>query len=826
MPLIQLRGRRGPDALGSWLVASVLAGCAVAVRPPPSATPDARHEANVGDVADGATPSTDTSAPITDSVATAADTADTPSDGDGEIEGADGAATDVGDVPTPTVDGGQASDSEAVADTGEDALQPAEPDELVVTVSSSIALPAQAQLLVQAIPLGQVVGGKPAADPSKAGVSLYVGPIPSLPMTTLAALPAGAWVAVAFVMTPQGLAAGAMHCLGSAPAPLVAGGKVLPAVTLTLQPQQGQPDAAALCGTKPVATAFLPQPLVATPPTPWGGAHHIQGASDGDRYWVAGSQDGLVSFDLADGPMGGTLANWKVHGGAMCNRLLHHGGHIYCSSRGGYLQVFALDPTLGQQQAVKLPLGNVQTEGMAVVDDALWVAVHGQGLVRRQAKAPFSALPVASSGVVDAWDVAALANDVIAVADGSHGVRFLSATAQPAQLAHLPLAGTSAFLHLHQNHLFVSALGGGLHAIDVSQPQAPKLLASALLPEPVYAAQVLSGEAGAQVLVATGLHVLALPWPQSGAPWQPWQGLDSLGYAMDIDPGPPGWLRISEFLGVRQVAFNPGAPQPQGVLVTRPTLASRVVAAQQQVVADLRLHNVGGQPLQIGPIVIDEQAPAKAQVVPVDAPPSGTWQIAPGQAMTLPIQFTKTVKGNTEHRLLVYHNGAGVSPRTVRWVETTWLQPGDTLPPLVYQDAAGKAWDIHKHLAGKPGVVMVAAQSCPAAVLALASFARDFELPLSKQQITAVAINPWDLPATQPEVGAVKLPFPIVYTPLTTSDGHAKSAILDTLLNQPGITGPPMPLVYVVHPNGKIVAAHWGYLAADIEAALSAMATP
>ena len=140
--------------------------------------------------------------------------------------------------------------------------------------------------------------------------------------------------------------------------------------------------------------------------------------------------------------------------------------------------------------------------------------------------------------------------------------------------------------------------------------------------------------------------------------------------------------------------------------------------------------------------------------------------------------------------------------------------------------ATGKLHDVAAELAGKPGVVVVAAYSCQVAFLGLASAATALGPLLKSGEIGAFAIDPWDKPGVA-ESAALDLPFPMLFSPLNTNDGHDWSEVLDLKLGQAVKEGPPMPIVYVVDKAGLIVHAGWGWQTSEVLAALTqAKGTP
>ena len=712
---------------------------------------------------------------------------------------------------------------EVVADTAAE-VAAATPTTAVLPITVQTQLPElQGLLKVKVMPAAVFLAGKMAESADT--IDLYGGAVPKLPLQLTADLPPGDWMAFAMVLGSSGPAAAALSC-GPSGAKIihvspeqVLAGQPLPAATLNLNAVVGNFDTQKLCGVA-VPAALTQLSWTATPPTLAGGAHLLQAASAGERMWVAGSQDGLVSFDLPNPlPALPALANWTVHGGAFCNRILVSGGRIYCASRAPYLQVFTLDLAKAVQTPTKVPL-DAPAEAMAVQGEVLWVAGHAAGLIARQAAPPYGPVAVKITATLqDSWDVRPVGAQVLLVADGRFGLKALQVDLAGAwtQTAALPLAGCSVALQVADKVALVAALGGGLHAVDIALPAQPKWMATLQLP-----GMALGAAVGADGLaVADGHHVVVAPLPVAAipgkppVPWLPRRLLPTLGYAMDAAPGPAATLRTAEFVGVRQWQWGTVAPAAGPIAWVPPTVTSTVGKVGADIVTTVSVVNLGGQPLHIGPIAVDETPGAKPTITLL----SGQWTIAPGQLLQLPVALTKTVKGITTHQLHLYTDDAeGQLP--VTWLETTWPVPGDKLPPLTYNDAAGNAHNVTESFAGKVGVLMVAAQACPVAALALAGLSADLDAQLKAGQVVAFGLNPWDKPAASPEVAAIQTTFPMLYSPLTTKDNHDASEVLDQLLGQPGVTGPPMPLVYVVGKNGAIVHAKWGYDPLLVQAAI------
>ncbi len=546
---------------------------------------------------------------------------DTEPDSGAIADGSDDTVDAAGDATAVLADTladlGQLSDSKAV--DGDDTANL----EVAPVDTAAAAIPMQLQvsiepgiekgiLLVKLVPATVFFAGAMSSDAD--AISVFAGPQPTLPQTFAAEAPPGVWVAQALLLGQQGPLAGGAYCVGLQPQGLdTAQAPQWPAVVaITLHKFNGSPTMGAWCQTTAPAPAFTAGPFLATPSTKFGGAHHVAAVQDGDRMWVGGSQDGLVSFDLPPMPTvpPGNLGNWTVHEGAFCNRLLKAGDTVFCSSRAGYLHAFVIDPGVAKQTPQQIPMPGVATEGLAARAGVLWVAAHQKGLLARSLTAPWAELLVEiTPALVDVWDVAPLGADHLAVADGANGLKVVAMSGPTAGVvvASLPLAGRAAFLHVGQGPLLVSALGGGLHAVDVANPAAPTLIASIAMQEHVFSATLL----GDIVLASTGFHVVALEFPKLGQPWRALRAVPSFGYAMDIDASGPKLVRSAEFTGVRQFTVDSSAMPPGPVLLTHPNVAAQVVKVGGSIQTSIRVHNAGSKNLQISAIAFDEVPPTK-----------------------------------------------------------------------------------------------------------------------------------------------------------------------------------------------------------------------
>ena len=652
---------------------------------------------------------------------------------------------------------------------------------------------------------------------------VYQGPLPTTSFDLFVVAPPGKWkvVAVAFGGGAMPLG-GALLCDGLKPAVVEFGpaSPPLQSYNLSLASMQGA-GPANLCvfATKPPAKAFLSEiEMVSPPPTVNGGAHFLSGLVWNDRLWVAGFQDGLVSFDFPPATAGAPkpMYNWKVYGNPACTRHTRVGTRIFCSSRSSYLHVLTVDPVTQNQlsvfkKALSAPVG---TEGLGHRAGVVYVAAHAAGLLALDATPPHGELPLQSPSLTDAWDVAPLGPSHLVVANGLHGLSFLDVGSSGLNLSivsGVDLPGRAAFLHVTNEFVLVGALGGGLHVVDATNPTAPKLLGSLLLPGNVNGVTLHQG----LVFAAAGHYVVAVDLPKPGVvqPLLVRGAVSSKHFALDVDPFGSN-LVTSEFQAVRQLKLDLTVP-PGPVLVAPAAVYSPVVQAGQPLKTTLHLRNIGSAPLVVTQVGIDDGQPKQWQ--------TGPWTIQPEQSLSIAVAGVKKQKGVLKHQLVILSNDTTSPELGLDFNEVDHLQPGEPLPAMTYHDASGKAWNLKTHFQGKAGLLMVAAQTCPVAFLGIASAQVDM-LPLMATGKVAVAVvNPWDKPSA-PEAALLKPLFPILYSPLTTNDGHDWSDVLDVYLTQEISWGPPMPIVYVPGIDGKITFARWGYETKAVVEAIKAAA--
>jgi hypothetical protein len=654
---------------------------------------------------------------------------------------------------------------------------------------------------------------------------LHDGAVDGFPLTLPLSVPPGNWVFGALlhaVGAPlESIVALALHCKDGAalPLPVAQPGQPPPTLALHLMPAASGDMGIDQCGTTKrlveAVTGFaVVHETVSPPPTKEGAPHLLHSVVVGERLWLAGQQDGFVHFEFPGGKPADKLAGWQVHGKVTCSRIARAGPRLFCSARGPYLEVATLSETSvapAKIDHVELP-SSYRSEGLSARGDWVYVAAHDKDLIAVSAAPPHEVKQIVlpKSAVQQAWDVAPLGPSHLALADGSFGLTVLELKAsvpQPVPTAKLALPGVSAYLHTDGTRVIVGALGGGMHVVEAADPKAPVLLGTITAPGPVYGVTVHEGvaigAAGHQILFAQ------LPKPFSAAPPVLLDAEPAWDYALDVKSMGTSLL-ISEFQDIRRITLDFGAAA--GPLFVPPkALFARAAAVGSPIPVQVRLVNRGPQPLQVKSVKWVEDNKAYAP-----QPLGGPYTVPATGEVVVAFAPIKTKKGITLHEVEFATDDPSRPAWTVQLVETTDLQPGDTLPKLEYQDATGKAWNVAQHFKGKLGVLLVAAHSCPIAFTALASARDDLAVWLKAGQLAAVAINPWDTPSV-PATQVFDPGFPVLFSPLTTSDGHDWSEVIDVTLGQPENAGTPMPIVYIVGKDGVIVYCQLGYEPARVK---------
>jgi hypothetical protein len=701
---------------------------------------------------------------------------------------------------------GQASDADVLADA-------AAPNDASATAADTLVrvLVTPVQGSVGKLVVRLIAPNQPLSVDSPGAFACFEGLV-ELPLEVSCRPPAGTWRVLAVLLNPAGkfLYSGT-GCEQDKIVPIVTG-PGLGEVQIEVKLKQASGDA--LCGAK---LAGLGQPFlsqldwIATPSTKDGGPHLMHGATWNQRWWLAGVQDGFVSFDFPKVPTSppSKLANWQVHGPQGCVRLVRAGNDLICSGRTHKLQVLQLTAD-GQQvlgESERFLDSSLRAEGLLTVGSTLYVAAHQGGLRALEVAPGYPLKPFKIAGLGDTWDLAPLQAKWLAVADGEAGLRIVDPS-QQITVATVPLPGRAAYVASFDGTIAVGTLGGGVHLVDAWSPQKPLLQASVDLPGDAFGVLVRGG----QLFAAAGHDVLA--WTLGkGAKLVSRGALRSVHFALDVKGFSDGQLLTAEFQSVRRLGVNEDAPTG-GVLVLPNAVYTSVATVGQTLHSEVRMANLGSQAIKFGAPIFQESADAPPVALPVPPP------LQPGEVRQVAIDVVKTQKGVLHHKVLWPSDDPASPMQGMSLDEGTWLRPGDKLPLLQYLDAAGKLHDVGAELKGKPGVVLVAAFSCQVAFLGLASAATALKPLLAADQIAVRAIDPWDKPDVA-EASALELPFPMLFSPLNTGDGHDYSEVLDVKLGQPVKEGPPMPIVYVVDAAGTIVHAGWGWQTSEVLAALA-----
>lgn len=779
-------------------------------------------------IADGGAP--------TDAANTGAQAADTDTvQGPTELAGA---PQDTIDVPTDAIDAQTDGIGGLMADALADAVD-ASPVVAGLQLTVNGALPGKVNLHVVALPAAALLKG--GGPDWQSMVVLGSAPAVALPWSATLTVPAGQWglaVAVGPVQfSPTAMTAFGFGCAGGQPAVVQSDGAatVPAAVEVTVKATSAGMPLKGDCSGKAVPDPNNPlsqtvlelQAEVAPPSTQAGGAHLLSSVWVGGALWVAGHQDAFVRFDFPVGGVAAGIAGWQPQGSGECSRMFRIGGRLWCSSRRMELPWAQVSVATGEASAfgvVNLPLGAL-ADGLAAVGDRILVAAHGAGLVSIQADPPFGALALSVDGKLsDPWDVAAVGASVVVVADGAAGLKVFT-VGNPLSLtlaAALPLPGVSALLAVQGTQVAVTSPTGHLYIVDVAQPSVPKVQLAWQAPGALGGLTVLL-EAKLGV-VAAGGALIAFDWPAAAANWDAPVVRDVervWSYVLDVDPlgsAAGNVLLTSEFSAVRQLKVLPGALGVRTLHLPKAIFA-KTAGVGAALATSLTLRNLGSQPVQVTEMTWHEDPksqeigkPVGGVVLPLTVPP--------GAKSVLSLTLPKTIKGGVKHEVRLE---TSQGQEFAQVVETTHLQPGDALPKLAFQTASGELIDINKSLAGKPGVVVVAAHACPVALVALAAIARLVEPWVAQGKLQVVAIEPWDKPVTVPQMAVPKVNFPIVFTPLTTGDNHAYSIVLQDTLAQPTNNAAQMPLVYVVDSKGIIVDARLGWEPAPFLDALSTL---
>ncbi len=739
----------------------------------------------------------------------AADDADAAAPADAEVADAPSTAT-AQDAAAAPMDGGTI---DAVGDSAGFVLPPGAPADtnLVVTAQGVIdGLGGTVSIMLDAA--GEFTGpivGNPAEQAGPQALQSLDG---ALPVTFYLHANPGEYQILVWVKNASGYqVAGGMLCSNAGgPGKVAIKAGAIAQVTVPIAATFGPSGMSKVCGTgaSTYDTPLTQLDVVFTPPTKDGAAHFMEGLVQNTRLWVAGSQDGYVSFDFPSDPTKAQpMANWSVIGGQMCNRMVKHFDTLYCSSRNGYLHVAQLDATgkVAALDKVWLSLnGALGSEGMAVVDGHVYIAAHRKGIWRVDTSLGSKILEVPPPPGADIWDLRQLDASHLAVAS-SLGLHVLNVTAVGTATspwgAFAPTPGVAAHLHVDGTRVWVGDFSGFLHLYELANLQQPQLVGSAATTSSVYGVWAQGDHAYA----AAGHYLLAVDAPPAASgPLLVRGASHSPKFSLDVDLLDASTLLASEFQAVRRMHIAPDKAVDGPVLMMQQAVYAAPAALGTKILGSLRVFNAGQTEAKVVKMEVEEAPGSGAQLK------MGPWVVPPGKLVTLPVSMTKVKKGVVDHKITLFVDPPAAEPLVVPLTETSWLHVGEALPQLNYSDLQGKSWDVNATLSGKVGVVLIAAHTCPVGFMAMATAARHLKPWIDAGQLAVVDINPWDT-GSAPEVPILELPFPVLHSPLTTKDGHDWSDVLDVTLGQPIPYGPPMPIVYVVGKDGKIAFAQWGY---------------
>ncbi len=545
------------------------------------------------------------------------------------------------------------------------------------------------------------------------------------------------------------------------------------------------------------------------------GAHLLGGSfDDAQRLYVAGFQQGLVTFQFGDAPaVPDPDAVWRAHeGSAVCARMLQTGARAFCTSHTPELWRFDHDAVLGRVSGVRrVPSpAQVALEGMTLVGGTVYVAARSFGLLSHPLDAPPDAglTPVPVDGALgDAWDVKRLDDDHLVVADGRNGLRVLGrAAGGPAPwrvVGAVPLAGLSAFVTVVGSRAYVAALSGGAHVVELSRPASPERVGTVETGDVVYAAH----PAGDMVVVANGGDLLVAAATAEPPRMAIVGRRESVGTALGVTVDRHGVVTSTEFSVVGRYLLRPERAAGAVLQVDRYVLIPRL-APGQAYTAEVTLRNLGDAPLALGGATLTDNLSRSARSI------GGPATVAPGDPYVLRVPLTGDAASGARDYLVEVTTAAG-GRYPVPLDPFGGLFPGDRLPAdLRLRDAAMREHDVNAEFASRVGVLIVAAASCPVAYYALHALALDLEPLLSRGLVATLSIDPWADWSTggSNESRTLRTTFPhLLSDPLGPGRNLHDEAPLLALLGRGSHAGLQMPVVYVVDRRGVIRYAEAGY---------------
>lgn len=664
----------------------------------------------------------------------------------------------------------------------------------------------------------------PTCEPTPLDVKVFEGDV-TLPAEVTALVPPGKWLPAAGWMTSAGTPqATSIDGNFSGVLTVGPGQSGPPKVEVTIN----TPAGSGTCEVKPDLTLLATQIAYIVPFSNVGVAHLLEGLAWNGHWWMAANVEGIGRVKLGDA--GKSIADWKALPLADCRHLARLDNRLFCSDRGNHVAWMDIDPQTNDSTktgTIELPAGT-HAEGLTVGGTTLYVALHDAGVATVPLQPLGFATVHAFTAVKDAWHVAALDDQSVVVANGADGVVLLSplkAGSMTVQ-ATLPLPGLSAHLATHAQTVAVGALGGGLHLLSVKSPGDLTLLGT--LPagiSPIVGVDIQDD----LVYAAAGRALLAVPIPLQSSPLLHAVAAELTDKFTSLDVHAMGPTAVTaEYALVRQLLLNPPTASPPGPLcVGEQETWTGIVTVGQTATFTARIWNPGKLPLHLTNFQVKANPYAEVPSPgPVTYAPIADQTVQPGQTLAFPVLVTKKQAGQLNLVLGAFTDDPKHPVLQLGLSESPLALPGTPLPPLVYHDKNQLPHDVGKELAGSPGIVIVFAETCPVAFERMGALLQEIGPAVKAGQLKAVAINPWDTPEFK-EIGGIKLPFPELFTPLTTKDNAAWSEVADGSLSLPGKGPiPPLPLVFLLDKAGKIVYANLGYAPVPFQDALQALLKP
>ncbi len=211
----------------------------------------------------------------------------------------------------------------------------------------------------------------------------------------------------------------------------------------------------------------------------------VRARSDGRVFFCTGVT-GLNVVDASDPAGMITVARLASGRGSSqfprCQHLAWDGDFLYMVSRGDEIQTqpFVAMFNAALARPVELDVFTLPGrtfEGIAAGGSRVYLAMHGDGLAVLDRRGERLVLRGVATGLSNAWGVA-LAGSVVVVADGAGGLATVDVSDPdaPKVLGRIETGGAAQSVEVRDGLAYVAASAGGLVIVDVSDPTAPKVL--------------------------------------------------------------------------------------------------------------------------------------------------------------------------------------------------------------------------------------------------------------------------------------------------------------------------------------------------------------